>query len=171
MSAGKTPPVVCFVGRSGSGKTTFIVKLIPELKKRGVRVAAVKRAHPAFEIDYPGKDSFRMREAGADVVVVSAGQKKAVVERTDREAEIHEIAAELGGRADLVIAEGYRRSAMPKIEVVRGSGGEPPLCAGDCGLVAMVTDEAVKTSVPVFGLDDAAGVANFLVEKYLGTKG
>ena len=112
-----TIPIICVVGRSAAGKTTLLEKLIPELKSRGYRVGTIKHhAHPGFEIDHPGKDTWRHARAGSDHVVIAALDKIASVRPVDREPTLDEVAATIS-EVDLILTEGYKRSGEPKIEV------------------------------------------------------
>ena len=158
------PPIVSVVGRSDSGKTTFLEKLIPALKTRGLRVAVVKHDSHGFEMDRPGKDTWRLRQAGADAVMISAPNQMALIRAgLDREASLDELAALVSEQVDLVLTEGYKSGDKPKIEVSRAviSGGEL-LCTRD-ELLAVVADGPRSIDVPQFDLEDANGVADLLV--------
>jgi molybdopterin-guanine dinucleotide biosynthesis protein B len=165
-------PVICIVGKKKSGKTTFMEKLLPELAALGLSVGTVKHDAHSFEMDHEGKDSWRHRQAGAATVVVSSPARVAVIKSVEREMWLPELAEEFFADRQLVLAEGYFRSDMPKIEVHRAEAHDVPLCdrrnAEDKKLVAMVTDAAVDPGVPVYGLDDAAGVAALISRRYLG---
>jgi len=158
-------PVVSFVGNSGVGKTTFLEKLIREFKSRGFRVAAVKHDAHKFEIDYPGKDSWRLTQAGSDVTVISSRDKMALIERPDAERDLTDIVAMVAGRVDIVLTEGYRGAAASKIEVSR-SAHSHVLTARLDDLIAIVTDLAFDYQVPQFGLDAADHVADFLEARF-----
>ena len=158
------PPIVSVVGRSDSGKTTFLEKLIPALKTRGLRVAVVKHDSHGFEMDRPGKDTWRLRQAGADAVMISAPNQMALIRAgLDREASLDELAAMVSEQVDLVLTEGYKSGDKPKIEVSRAviSGGDL-LCTRD-ELLAVVADGPRSIDVPQFDLEDANGVADLLV--------
>jgi molybdopterin-guanine dinucleotide biosynthesis protein B len=163
-------PIISIVGRSGTGKTTLIEKLLRELKARGYRVATIKHdAHP-FEIDQPGKDSWRHAQAGSDTVVISAADRLAMIKRLDREWSIDRIAGALLGDVDLVLTEGYKRSDKPRIEVSRRACGRE-LVSTASQLVALATDqpfnEGELASVPQFQLDDAAGLVDLIEKRFL----
>ena len=156
-------PVVCVVGRAKSGRTTLLEKLIRELKQRGYRVGTVKHhSHPGFEVDRPGKDTWRHAQAGSDHVVIAAPDKVASIRRVEREPELHEIAATMSD-VDVILTEGYLRSGKHRIEVVRAARSHEPICRPE-ELMALVTDAPVSYDVPRFGLEDAAGVVDLIEE-------
>ncbi len=158
------PPIVAVVGKSNAGKTTFLEKLIRELKARNIKVGTVKHDAHDFDIDKPGKDTWRHARAGADAVAISSPSKVAVIRKVQEEMSIDRV-AELVGDVDIVLAEGYKRSAKPKIEINRMAHSRELLCAPE-ELVALVSDAEWDIDVPVFGLDDASGVADVLMRKY-----
>lgn len=161
-------PIISVVGKSGVGKTTFLEKLVAELKRRGYRVATVKHDVHGFDIDRPGKDSWRLAQAGSDSVVIASPQRLALIKRLDRELALSEIAAFLTD-IDIILAEGYKRGDAPKIEVSRRERGGELLCTAD-DLVAIVSDQLFDLDVPQFGLDDAEGIVNLLEEEFLSNK-
>jgi molybdopterin-guanine dinucleotide biosynthesis protein B len=164
-------PVIGFVGWSGSGKTTLISALIPMLSERGVRIAVLKHAHHGFDIDRPGKDSYRVREAGAVQVLVASRDRWALMAEETGRGLAEPPLAELLGRfdpqkVDLVLAEGFSTEAYPKIEVYRAERGEPPKCwPHDPDLIALATDSPPPgpARVPILGLNDPATVAEFVI--------
>ncbi len=158
-------PVVSVVGRSNVGKTTFLEKLIRELKRRGHRVGTIKHYEHDFEVDQPGKDSWRHAQAGSDVVVISSPHKLALIRRMNEELPLAEIVATMLP-VDIVLTEGYKREDRPKIEVFRQALGSKLLCAQH-ELIAVVTDRLFAIPVPQFELDDACGVADLLEGKYI----
>jgi molybdopterin-guanine dinucleotide biosynthesis protein MobB len=158
-------PIISVVGKSGVGKTTFLEKLIAELKRRGHRVATVKHDVHGFEIDQPGKDSWRLAQAGSDSVVIASPQRLALIKHLDGEMPLGEIAALLTD-VDIILTEGYKRGDAPKIEVARRERGGELLCTPD-ELVAIVSDQPFDLDVPQFGLDDAAGIVDLLKERFL----
>lgn len=158
------PPVFGFAGFSGSGKTTLIEQLIPLLVGRGLRVSLVKHAHHDFDIDRPGKDSHRHRMAGASEVLVAGGLRWALMHelRGAPEPSLAEHLARLSP-CDLVLVEGFKRDAVPKLEVHRPSLGHPLLAADDPHIVAIACDAPVASALPQLALDDPAAVARFVV--------
>jgi len=155
---------VAVVGKSDSGKTTLVERLIPELVAFGLRVGSVKHDAHGFEIDHPGKDSWRHGQAGGEAYAVASPDRLAFVTRLDGEMPLEEIARRFFAGFDIVVAEGYKRSAPHKVEVFRRAAGhERPLCAPGEAL-AFVTD-ADLSGGPRFGLDDVAGLARFLVAR------
>jgi len=161
-------PVVCFVGRKNSGKTTLMEKVILGLKAAGHRVAAVKHDAHNFEIDYPGKDSFRFSAAGADTTVVSSPRKTAVVLHHPEEMSLESILEWFVTGVDIVLMEGYKTTRFPKIEVHRKATGEPLLHPSPHGLIAVATDEPVDAAVPRFDIHDSDPLLGFIIEKFLG---
>lgn len=159
------PPIVSVVGVSNAGKTTLMVKLIRELKRRGYRVATIKHDVHGFQMDTPGKDSWKHAEAGSDCVVVASPNRLAMIRRLDRELTVDEIVATLPD-VDIVLTEGYKRGDKPKIEVSRAAKGATLLCSED-ELVALATDQPHDVRVPQFDLDDAAGIVDLLERLYL----
>jgi len=158
-------PVVSFVGNSGVGKTTFLEKLIRELKVRGYRVAAIKHDAHKFDIDYPGKDSWRLTQAGSDVTVISSRDKLALVERPGSERSLEDLTRMVSDRVDIVLTEGYRGAGAMKVEVSRKAHSHV-LTARLDDLIAIVTDESFEYPVPQFDLEDALGVADFLERRF-----
>ena len=160
--------IIGIAGYSGSGKTTLIEKVIPLLVAEGLRVSLVKHAHHEFDVDQPGKDSYRHRHAGATEVLVSSSARWVVMHELRGAAEptLPEQLKHLSP-CDLVIIEGYKSAEIPKIEVHRRDSNAPLLHPDDPHVVAVVTDEELDTPLPQIGLDDAAAVARFMV-KFLG---
>jgi molybdopterin-guanine dinucleotide biosynthesis protein B len=162
--------VVGFAGFSGSGKTTLVERLIPALKLRGLRISVVKHAHHKFDIDYPGKDTWRHREAGAFEVVVASSQRLALIREFERPAQLsaHHLIAELYEGVDWVLVEGFKDSNLLKIEVWRAESGKPALYPNDDFIVAIATDSPAQlpeaTLRPVLDLNDADAVAQWLTD-------
>jgi molybdopterin-guanine dinucleotide biosynthesis protein B len=156
-------PILSFVGHSGSGKTTVIEKVIAKLTDAGLKVAIIKHDVHGFEMDRPGKDSWRHKQAGAVATIVSSPTKVGMVMDTDHDRS-PEALAPLIESADLILTEGYKKGPHPKIEVFRpnATGDETPLCKDDPALLAIVSDEAVDGAVPILGAGDIEGVAAFI---------
>ena len=161
--------VVGFAGFSGSGKTTLVERLIPALKMRGLRVSVVKHAHHKFDIDHPGKDTYRHREAGAFEVVVASDRRLALLREFERPAElsVHQLIAELYDGVDWVLVEGFKQSSLLKVEVWRAAVGKPARYPDDDFIVAIATDAPGQlpqaTLRPVLDLNDGDAVAEYLV--------
>ncbi len=161
-----TPPIVSIIGRSGAGKTTFLARLISELKSRRYRVAVIKHhARAGAEIDRPGKDSWQHFRAGADAVMVATPDRMAVYHRLSRELTPDELVALLPGPVDLVLTEGYKGAGKPAIEVARAALG-PELVGDPAQLIALVTDLDLALAVPRFALEDASGIADLLETRF-----
>lgn len=159
------PPVVSIVARhSNSGKTTLLEKLVCEAKKRGWRVAVVKHDAHDFDMDKPGKDSWRFAQAGADVVAISSPHKTAILETRELEQSLDEVLERLP-EVDLIFTEGYKHGNKPKIEVFR-SEVHKELFYKPEELIAIASDVSFEVGIPCFDLDDAVGICDFLAEKY-----
>ena len=159
------PPVVSIVGKSESGKTTLIERLIPELKRRGYRIGIVKHAHRGFDMDRKGKDSYRHRQAGADSVMIASPGQIAMVkdvpgERLDDLIPFFE-------DMDLLITEGFKRDNAPKIEIFRSERHQFPACTKDDTLIAMVSDTPLELAVPQFATADIQAITEFIVARFL----
>ena len=165
----ETPPVLGFAAFSGTGKTTLLIKLLPILQNRGLRVAVVKHAHHEFDIDYPGKDSYELRKAGARQVLVGSRHRFALI--VERETEDDPRLAELLPRLipedlDLILVEGFKPENIPKIEVHRPELGHPLLCRNDASFVAVASDRDLSgLGIPVLDLNDAQAIANFILDR------
>lgn len=151
-------------GWSGSGKTTLLEKLIPALTARGLKVSVIKHAHHGFDIDKPGKDSYRHREAGAAEVLLSCNDRWALMH--ERRAEAEPTLAELLGHlspCDLVLIEGFKQEPVPKLEVHRPALGKPLLSGERDDIVAVATDGSINVDLPVLPLNDSAAIADFVM--------
>ncbi len=153
-----------FAGWSNSGKTTLIERLLPRLAERGLRVSVVKHAHERFDIDQPGKDSYRFREAGSHEVLISSPARWALMHdhRGADEPGLSELLGLLSD-CDLALVEGFKRDPIPKIEVHRSATGKPVLWTGDERIVAIASDVPIDTGLPRFALDDVDSIADFVV--------
>ncbi len=160
------PQIVSVVGKSNSGKTTLIERIIPVLKARGYRIGTVKHTPHAIEVDRPGKDSYRHKAAGADAVMVAGGGRIALI-KDMAEIGFDELAGYFAGM-DLIITEGYKQTDGPKIEVCRAARSDTPICLDDPFLVALVTDiGGTAAKVPVFGLNEVEALADFIEDRFL----
>lgn len=158
--------VLGIVGWSGSGKTTLIIKLIPLLAGRGLRVATLKHAHHAFDVDQPGKDSYEHRKAGACEVIVSSARRWVQMHELgpETEATLAELLIKVSP-CDLVLVEGYKSERHPKIEVFRHEVGKSPLHPADEHIIAVVSDQAFPDArIPVLDIDDIPAVADAICE-------
>ncbi|OGQ87730.1 MAG: molybdopterin-guanine dinucleotide biosynthesis protein B [Deltaproteobacteria bacterium RIFOXYC2_FULL_48_10] len=165
ISPGRTD-IITIVGKSDSGKTTLLEKLIAELTRRGYRIGTVKHAHHGFEMDTEGKDSWRHKKAGAHAVLVITEDKIAML-KDDRTSYIEKMHTYLSG-VDIILAEGFKSQKLPKIEIFRTAGGhKEPLSMQDDTLIAFVTDSDFQPDVPLFGLEDIGGLADFIEENHL----
>ncbi len=155
-----------FAGYSGSGKTTLIENIIPVLVKRGLRVSLVKHAHHAFDVDQPGKDSYRHRQAGASEVMLTSARRWILMhENTDQpEPELPEQLARMSP-CDIVLIEGFKKQPIPKLEIHRKAHNVPFLFDGDPHIVGIATDELLQTELPLFGLNDYEALSAFVLEK------
>lgn len=151
-------------GFSGSGKTTLIEQLIPRLTARGLKVSVIKHAHHGFDIDRPGKDSYRHREAGASEVMLTGAQRWALLHelRDEPEPTLDEYLAHFSP-CDLVLVEGFKNEPVPKLEVYRPANGKPPLWPENPNVVAVATDEPITTHLPVLDLNDFDAITAFVV--------
>jgi molybdopterin-guanine dinucleotide biosynthesis protein B len=164
-TAKKSMRVIGLAGWSGSGKTTLMAKLLPVLIKRGLKVSTIKHAHHHFDLDKPGKDSFIHREAGASEVFISSSNRWAQMHelRGEAELQLHQIIEKITP-VDLVIVEGFKREAHPKIEVHRAEVGKPLLQPDDPWIVAIAAVGAIgNAGVPVVGLDDIEKIADIVL--------
>ena len=154
------PPVVSIVGKSSTGKTTFLEKLIRELTSRGFKVATIKHSHHSISFDNPNKDSWRHARAGASATMVSSTSEIQVIKPIPGELSIEELARNLGEEYDIILTEGFSRGNAPKIEIHRKEAG--PLLENANKLFAVVTDEPLETTARQFTLEDVKGVADLL---------
>src|SRR4030042_2123487 len=150
-----TIPIVSIVGKSTTGKTTLLEKLIPELVKRGYRVATIKHDVHGFDIDHEGKDSWRHKKAGAHTTIISSPQKMAIIKDVDHDHSLEEIRDAFVKNADIILTEGYKGNPFPKIEVFRKALQRPLLCAKEDNLFAVAADTKLDIDVPCFDINDA----------------
>jgi len=162
----RTLPIVSIVGKSQSGKTVLMEQLIAEFKRRGYKVAALKHSHGGMEIDHPGKDSWRFAQAGSDAVFVSSPDKLAFIKNLNHDLNIEEIMPIVGPEFDLILAEGFRKSKIPKIEVHRKELGDDLLCSPE-ELSAIVTDGSLDTDRAQLPWGDTVAVADFIEKNFV----
>ncbi len=156
--------VIGLAGWSGAGKTTLLTRLIPHFNAQGLRVSVIKHAHHQFDVDMPGKDSWRHREAGAAEVLVASSNRWALMHelRGAAEPRLPELLDKLSA-VDLVVVEGFKREPHRKIEVYRAANDKPLLFPDDPGIVGIATDIAIETRLPTVHLDDIPAVAALLL--------
>ncbi len=155
--------ILSVIGRSNTGKTTFIEKLIPMLNAKNVRVATVKHHLHDFESDREGKDSYRHKKAGARIAMIVSPQKVAFTADTERELTLAELVSTYIRDVDLVIVEGFKEERAPKIEVYRHSEEIAPLCRDDRDVFALMSDRPVDAPVPVLSRDDIQGAVDLIL--------
>jgi len=160
-------PIVSIVGKSDSGKTTLIEKLVPELVRRGYRVATVKHDIHGFEVDREGKDSWRHKQAGAHTVVISSPAKLALIRDVDHDAHLAELRDKYIQDVDLILSEGFKKNNQPKIEVFRKEVHRELLCTQEDNLLAIASNQPFDIGVPCFDLNDIRGLTDLIVEKFL----
>ena len=158
-------PIISFVGRSNSGKTTLIERVIPQLVQAGYKVATVKHAGHGFDLDTEGKDSWRHKRAGASSVMVLSKGSMAMFADVSDQMNVEEVRDRfLDDTYDLIIAEGWKHENYPKIVIIREQIGE--ISVSTEGLLAVVSDKPVDLAVPLFGLDDVVGVAALIMRRF-----
>ena len=163
------PPVISIVSKKGAGKTTLLEKLIPELKERGYRLGTVKHDTHGFDIDHEGKDSWRHKRCGAEIVAISSPWKISLVKDVEAEMALDRIVAQYFSELDLVLTEGYLRAGKPQVEVFRKEVHAAPLHSpGRTGsLVALMADSVIDLGVPRFHVDAVAALADFIERRFL----
>ena len=156
--------ILGFAGWSGSGKTTLIERLIPRLTQQGLKVSLIKHAHHDFDVDKPGKDSWRHRKAGCSEVLLVSDQRWALMHELRGEAEpsLEECIARISP-CDLLLVEGFKHHPVPKIETWREPVGKPLLHPQDPHILAIASDVPVETRLPRFALEDDAGITAFII--------
>jgi len=159
-------PVIAIVGKSGSGKTVIMEKLIAEFKARGYRVATIKHAHQTVELDQPGKDTWRFSHAGSDAAVVSSPSRISIFKNLDREPSLEETALLLGEGYDIILAEGFKTTRAPRIEVCATGKAEDMVCL-EAELAAVISDEAFPLKIPRFGREQVQEIADFIEQEII----
>jgi molybdopterin-guanine dinucleotide biosynthesis adapter protein len=158
------PPMLSVVGFSGQGKTTLTVKLVAELSKRGFRVGTIKHDVHGFDLDHPGKDSYRHKKAGASVTIVTSPNHIGMVKDVDHDHQPQELIPFFRG-LDVVLVEGFKRAGLPKIEIFRPEIKKEPACKGDKQLMALVSDSPLDWGVPRFHTEQISEIVDFLLEQ------
>ena len=161
------PPIISVVGLSGTGKTTLLEKLIPQLTEQGIRIAMIKHAHHEFDIDKPGKDSYRLRKAGAQQMLIASSRRMALMTENDtpQEPRLDELVTRLDlDNIDLVLVEGFKHVSFPRIELHRRELGKTLLYPEDPGIIAVASDHlADYGDLPALDINDTAAIAEFIV--------
>ncbi len=160
------PPVLGFAAHSGTGKTTLLVKILPLLRATGIHVGMIKHAHHQFEIDTPGKDSYELRKAGAEQMLVASDQRWALMHDYDQpeEPRLEELLRILPrDQLDLILVEGFHKAPFPKIELHRPATGKPLLFPGDPFILAVASDAPVTTSLPVLDINSPQEITAFII--------
>lgn len=168
------PRVVSFVAKSGTGKTTLIEQVISTLKERGWKVGAIKHDAHRFDIDHPGKDSYRLTAAGADTMLICSPEKLALVKRHNESPPVDELLRQYFSDMDIVLTEGFKQSGLPKIEVHRAERSATLLCRGeqhDPTLIALVSDIIWELDVPCLDLNNPCSVADFIEKRLIDCGG
>ena len=155
-----------FAGWSGSGKTTLIEQLIPRFVQRGLRVSLIKHAHHTFDVDQPGKDSYRHRQAGAAEILVTSSRRWVLMHelRGAHEPSFEDQVKRISP-CDLLLVEGFKHAPIPKLEVWRKETGEPLLHPNDAHIVAVASDARIETKLPLLNLNDVDEIRNFILKK------
>jgi molybdopterin-guanine dinucleotide biosynthesis protein MobB len=163
------PPMVSIVGKSGSGKTTFLEQLIREISSRGYKIATIKHTHHDLSFDQPGKDSWRHAQAGAAASMVSSASQIQIIKPISKDVSLEDLSSHFGEEYDLILTEGFSgKGSTPKIEIHRKAANLPLLNPEN--LIALITDEPLKVGVQQFNLDDAKSVADLIENNYLKPK-
>ena len=167
MSTAKPVNAVSFVAKSGTGKTTLLEKLIIELRSRGYRVGAFKAISHLFEIDQPGKDSYRMAAAGAEATLICSAEKLAFVRTHLEQPDINDLLCHYFSDVDIVLVEGHKHGPLPKVEIVRQEQHEQLLCCADGydpSYIAVASDTQLDLDIPVLDLNDPVVISDFLTD-------
>jgi molybdopterin-guanine dinucleotide biosynthesis protein B len=170
MISYSTIPILGFAATSGTGKTTLLTQLLPLLKNADLRVGLIKHSHHDFEIDYEGKDSFRLRKAGATPVVLVSKYRRVMIEEFETQTEPNlndQIALFNSDETDLILVEGFRHEPFAKIELHRASLKKPLLYLNDANVIAIATDTPLQTDLPQLNLNQPTDIATFILHTFL----
>lgn len=162
--------IISIVGRTDSGKTTLLVKVVKELKRRGYRIGTIKHDTHGFQIDYPGKDSYKHFKAGSDATMILSATKLALVKRLTQSTSLDRIVQHYFADMDLVITEGFKRADKPKIEILRGKHPDTPSCLPKDKLIALVTNKPIEQQdkkIPRFRLNETKRLTDFIERRFL----
>ncbi len=159
-------PVISVVGYANSGKTTVLVKIISELKRRGYRVATIKHHGGDFDIDHEGKDTYRHMEAGADTTVLASPNKFAIISKVKQEKTLDELIGYIKD-VDIIITEGYKREDKPKIEVFRQANNKERIKGIEDQLISVISDSEITDAVPSFSFTDIKEIVDFIEVGYI----
>lgn len=165
-----SPPAVSFIAESGTGKTSLLEKVVRNLKERGYRIGVIKHDAHRFDIDHPGKDSYRLTAAGANTMLISSEEKLALVKQQSSSAPVEELIATYFADVDIVLTEGFKKSALPKIEVNRKECGTSLISRGkeqDPALLAVASDQELPIDVPLLDINSPEQVADFMEQQFL----
>jgi molybdopterin-guanine dinucleotide biosynthesis adapter protein len=160
-------PIISIVGASNSGKTTYLERLIPELRQRGYRIGTLKHDVHGFEMDREGKDTWRHRKAGAQTIAIASPTMLGSIRENDVEMSVEQIVGRCFWSEDILLTEGYKHAHFPKIEIFRSVIAAKPLCGLQDNLVAIVTEDQVDLDIPLFRFDEVPRVADLIEERYL----
>ena len=160
-------PIVSIVGKSNSGKTTLLEKIIADLARRGYRIATIKHNRHGFNIDHEGKDSYRHKKAGAHTTVVSSPHQLALVQDVDHDLSFEEIRDKFISGADIILTEGFKVNDYPKIEVFRSELKRELISKKEDGLIAVASDVKLGVDVPCLDINDAKAIADFIEDNFL----
>jgi molybdopterin-guanine dinucleotide biosynthesis protein B len=160
-------PIVSIVGKSDSGKTTLIEKIVPELIRRGYRVTTIKHDLHGFEVDRKGKDSWRHKQAGAQGVIISSPQQVALIRDVERDMSLDELRDAFGEDVDLILSEGFKKDVQPKIEVFRKEEHGELLCTKEDNLIAIASNQPFEIGVPCLDIDDVKGIVDLIESTFL----
>lgn len=172
MNLQNSIPVLGFAAFSGTGKTTLLTRVIPLLRQQGIRIGMIKHAHHEFDIDYPGKDSYELRKAGAQQMLIASASRRALITEQEnmQEPELADLIAQLDQQQlDIILVEGFRHVPFPKIELHRPSLNRPLLCLEDKHIIAIASDEPLHQScaLPILDINNPAQVVQFIQSEIL----
>lgn len=164
----KKTPIISIVGKSSSGKTSFLEALLPELKNQGYNVGTIKHDVHGFDIDKPGKDTWRHKQAGADLVLISSPEKLALIKDVDKDSELDELRQHYVRDVDLILTEGYKSRDKPKIEIFRPALHDDYLCdfAEDNLITRVINEEVESEAGDIFSSEDVREVVKIIEEKF-----